>query len=274
MNTAPGRACVAACAAGAEVIRRAHEARSSPAPGGEFAVDRKGRINLVTTVDHEAESAVVALLRERFPEVPILAEERGMVGGPAADRRFIVDPLDGTTNFAHGFPVFCVSVAYELDGEIVAGAVLDPTREELFTAEAGGGAFLNGAPIRVSDASDLEDALLATGFPYEAEAMDRALALFSRIMRSARAVRRAGSAALDLCSVAAGRLDGFWEEALRAWDTAAGELIVREAGGAVTAFDGGRFENGGPNIAATNGRLHPALLEVLRRSRASLDAGG
>ena len=268
MNTGPGRACVEAAAAGAEVVRAAHAGRASD----EFRITRKGRINLVTTVDREAERAVVATLKGRFPEVPILAEESGFHAGAAADRRFVVDPLDGTTNFTHGFPVFCVSVAYELEGEVVAGAVLDPVRGELFSAEAGYGATADGAPIRVSSTSVLTDALLATGFPYEREPMERALDLFCRVMRRVRAVRRAGSAALDLCSVAAGRFDGFWEETLRAWDTAAGELIVREAGGRVTDFDGARFRNGGPNIIATNGHLHGPLRELLAAAREQ--AGG
>ncbi len=267
MNTAPGRACVEACSAGARVIREAHAARLADPGTGRFSVDRKSRIDLVTSVDHEAESAVVATLGRLFPDVPILAEERGLVGGSRTDCRFVVDPLDGTTNFTHGFPVFCVSIAYEFEGEIVAGAVLDPNRDELFTAEAGAGAARNGAPIRVSEVSRLDEALLGTGFPYDRESMDRALALFTRIMRRVRAVRRAGSAALDLCSVASGRLDAFWEETLRAWDTAAGELIVREAGGRVTDFEGGPFTNGGPNIAATNAALHGALLDLLAAAK-------
>lgn len=263
MKTPAGRACVAAAEAGAVVVRNAHHARAERA----FGVDLKGPIDLVTAVDHAAETAIVDCLQRLQPSVPILAEERGMVGGSKAGCRFIVDPLDGTTNFAHGFPVFSVSIAYEEGGQVVAGAVLDPVREELFTAEAGGGAHLNGAPIRVSGAARMEHALLATGFPYSREAMDRALELFVRIMRRARAVRRAGSAALDLCSVAAGRLDAFWEETLRAWDTAAGEVIVREAGGVVSDFEGRPFTNGGPNIAVSNGLLHPALLAILREAR-------
>ena len=264
MNTAAGRACVEAAAAGAAVIRDAHAARGAR----RFTVNRKGPINLVTAVDRDAEAAVIERLRRRFPSVPILAEEQGALPGSRSDCRFIVDPLDGTTNFAHGFPVFCVSVAYEEEGEVVAGAVLDPTRNELFTAEAGAGSLLNGAPIRVSETDELASALLATGFPYSREAMDRALDLFAAIMRRARAVRRAGSAALDLCSVAAGRFDGFWEETLRSWDTAAGELIVREAGGRVTDFDGRPFRNGDPDIAVSNGPLHSALLEMLAEARA------
>ena len=263
MKTAAGRACVEAAEVGAEVIRQAHRER----PEGGFGVNLKGPIDLVTAVDEAAETAIVECLQRLQPSVPILAEERGAIGGTKTGCRFIVDPLDGTTNFAHGFPVFAVSIAYEEGTEVVAGAVLDPVREELFTAEAKAGAYLNGDPIRVSVTSDMQSALLATGFPYSREAMDRALDLFVRIMRRARAVRRAGSAALDLCSVAAGRLDAFWEETLRAWDTAAGEVIVREAGGQVTDFDGGPFRNGGPNIAVSNGRLHPALLEILREAR-------
>lgn len=264
MRSAAGRACVEAAEAGAGVVRRAHRARAERA----FGVDLKGPIDLVTAVDHAAETAIVECLQRLQPSVPILAEERGMVGGSKAGCRFIVDPLDGTTNFAHGFPVFAVSIGYEEDGEVVAGAVLDPLREELFTAEAGRGAHLNGVPIRVSPTAEMQHALLATGFPYSREAMDRALDLFVRIMRRVRAVRRAGSAALDLCCVAAGRLDAFWEETLRAWDTAAGEVIVREAGGLVSDFDGGPFSNGGPNIAVSNGALHPALLEILAEARA------
>ena len=264
MRSAAGRACVEAAEAGAGIVRRAHRARAERA----FGVDLKGPIDLVTAVDHAAETAIVECLQRLQPSVPILAEERGVVGGSKAGCRFIVDPLDGTTNFAHGFPVFAVSIGYEEDGEVVAGAVLDPLREELFTAEAGRGAHLNGVPIRVSPTAEMQHALLATGFPYSREAMDRALDLFVRIMRRVRAVRRAGSAALDLCCVAAGRLDAFWEETLRAWDTAAGEVIVREAGGLVSDFDGGPFSNGGPNIAASNGALHPALLEILAEARA------
>ncbi len=270
LKTAPGRACVEAAHAGAAVIREAHRARAERG----FGVDLKGPIDLVTAVDHAAETAIVECLQRLQPSVPILAEERGMVGGSKTGCRFIVDPLDGTTNFAHGFPVFAVSIAYEEGGDVVAGAVLDPVREEFFTAEKNAGAHLNGAPIRVSRTAAIESALLATGFPYSQEAMDRALELFVRIMRRARAVRRAGSAALDLCSVAAGRIDAFWEETLRAWDTAAGEVIVREAGGQVTDFDGGPFSNGDPTIAVSNGRLHPALLQILAEARQASPPSG
>ncbi len=263
MKSREAAACVAAAKEGAAVIRKAHGERASR----QFVVDYKDRIDIVTEVDRAAEERVIEALQARCPDVPILAEERGEVGGARSGCRFVVDPLDGTTNFAHGFPVFAVSVAYEEDGRIRAGAVLDPTRDELFAAEEREGASLNGVPIRVSSTSRFERALLATGFPYTREAMDRALRLFVGIMREARAVRRAGSAALDLCGVAAGRLDGFWEETLRAWDTAAGELVVREAGGRVTDYEGGMFVNGGPNIIASNKILHPALLEMIAHHR-------
>ena len=265
-----GRVCVEAARAGAEVLLEAHGKRSRHG----WRVSRKGRINLVTEVDERAEAVVVETLQRLAPGIPILAEEGGETAGDRADCRFIVDPLDGTTNFAHGYPVFCVSIAFEESGEAVAGAVCDPVRGELFTAEAGRGAWLGSGRLRTSAETNLEAALLATGFPYTRAAMEEALALFSHVLLRVRAVRRAGSAALDLCSVAAGRLDGFWEEALRAWDTAAGELIVREAGGRVTDFAGKTFRNGGPNIAATNGPLHPALLAVVERGPESGQARG
>lgn len=259
MRTAAGRACTAAALAGAAVVREAHAGRGSI----DFSIRYKGPVDLVTEVDRKAEEAIIARLRRDCPEVPILAEERGTVAGARTDRRFLVDPLDGTTNFAHGFPVFAVSVAYEERGTVLAGAVVDPVREEVFAAERGAGARRNDSPIAVSSATDLERALLATGFPYSREALERALVRFSAMMRRARAVRRAGSAALDLCWLAAGRLDGFWEEGLRVWDTAAGELIVREAGGRVTDFAGNPFANGGPNLTASNGGIHEELLRLL-----------
>ena len=262
MKTAVGSACAAAAFAGAEVVREAHEARGARDLGVRF----KGPADLVTEVDRRAEEVVISRLRRDFPEVPILAEERGRVAGTREDRRFLVDPLDGTTNFAHGFPVFSVSVAYEERGETAAGVVVDPLRGETFAAEAGRGATLDGDPISVSSTGELRESLLATGFPYAAEPLERALARFSAMMRSVRSVRRAGSAALDLCWVAAGRLDGFWEESLHAWDTAAGDLIVREAGGRVTDYAGGPFANGGPNLLATNGAVHDRLLRLLEET--------
>ena len=182
-----------------------------------------------------------ALLGERFPDHDILAEELGGAATAGRSHRWVFDPLDGTTNFAHGVPIFCASLGLEIDGEAVVGAVFDPNRHELFTAERGVGAWLNGTPIRVSSTAALIDALLVTGFPYDVHAtLDQVIGLFSAFVGEARAVRRLGSAAIDLCWVAAGRMDGFWEERLQPWDTCAAALLVQEAGGHVTGLDGGR----------------------------------
>jgi len=178
--------------------------------------------------------------------------------------RWIIDPLDGTVNFAHGFPMFCVSIAFEAAGLVEYGVVYDPLREELFEARRGGGATLNGQPIKVSSIDRLDAALLATGFPYDIrERLPETLERLGRVMAVAQGVRRAGSAALDLCYVASGRLDGFFEENLKPWDTAAGTLIVTEAGGRVSTFSGGPYELTSPNIVASNGKLHSNLLVFL-----------
>lgn len=193
----------------------------------------------------------------------MLAEEGGESPG-SKTRRFIVDPLDGTTNFAHGYPHFAVSIAYEQEGEIAAGVVYDPLRGELFTAEKGEGAFLNGKRLRVSDARLLDKALLVTGFPYDLkEDIAATLRFFNRFMGEARAIRRDGSAALNLAYVAAGRFDGYWEEKLGAWDTAAGSLLVSEAGGRMSDFFGGVFKCHGRSVLATNGLLHDSMQQVL-----------
>jgi len=178
--------------------------------------------------------------------------------------RWIIDPLDGTVNFAHGFPMFCVSIAFEAGGVVEYGVVYDPLREELFEGRRGGGAFLNGEPIKVSAVERLDEALLATGFPYDIrERLPETLGRLGRVMAVAQGVRRGGSAALDLCYVAAGRLDGFWEENLKPWDTAAGVLMVSEAGGRISTFSGGAYELTSPNIAVSNGALHQSLLDCL-----------
>ena len=238
--------------------------------GSGFRVDKKGEIDLVTEVDLECERMARALLGERFPEHDILAEEQGATrGGPSASRhRWVFDPLDGTTNYAHGLPIFCSSLALEIDGRPEVGAVYDPTRKELFTAEAGMGARLNGETLRVSQGAALIDALLVTGFPYDVHARAGDLvALFGAFLARARAVRRLGSAALDLCYVAAGRLDGFWEQHLKPWDVSAGALILQEAGGRITGFDGVPFDAAAGHLVASNGGIHDEMLAVIREFR-------
>ncbi len=233
--------------------------------GTGFKVDKKGTIDLVTEVDLEVERAARALLGARFPEHDILAEEMGG-GRSTASHRWVFDPLDGTTNFAHGIPIFCSSLALEIDGEAVVGAVFDPIRQELFTAERGVGAWLNGQPLRVSTAGHLIDAVLVTGFPYDVHAtLDEVIGLFAAYVGQARAIRRLGSAAIDLCWVAAGRMDGFWEQRLQPWDTRAGALLVQEAGGRISGLDGGTWDPAGGHLLASNGHLHDQMIEVAAR---------
>jgi len=236
--------------------------------GGDFRVDKKGTIDLVTEVDVEVERMFRTLVSERFPDHQVLAEELG--GAEIAPRGpcWVFDPIDGTTNFTHGLPIFCASLALEIDGAAEVAAIYDPTRKELFTAERGGGAFLNGRPLRVSATDQLVDAMLVTGFPYDVHTrIDEIVGLFARFVGRARAVRRLGSAALDLCYVAAGRFDGFWEVQLHPWDFAAGILIVAEAGGQVSDYAGAPVRIASSEIVASNGLLHPAMLEVLASVR-------
>jgi myo-inositol-1(or 4)-monophosphatase len=236
--------------------------------GGTFQVDKKGTIDLVTEVDLAVERMFRALVAARFPDHQILAEELGGAAVVPPGPCWVFDPIDGTTNFAHGLPIFCASLALEIDGEAQIAAVYDPTRKELFTAERGGGAFLNGAPLRVSRTEGLVDAMLVTGFPYDVHSrVDEIVGLFAAFVGQARAVRRLGSAAIDLCYVAAGRLDGFWESDLKPWDIAGGALIVAEAGGRVTGTDGSAFTSRGGHVLATNGRLHDDMLGVIRSFR-------
>jgi myo-inositol-1(or 4)-monophosphatase len=241
--------------------------------GRIHAPERKGRIDLVTEFDRRSEALLLGELRRRFPTHGILAEESGAhaagggaPGAPDSDAvRWIIDPLDGTTNFAHNYPFFAVSIAAESAGSLVAGAVFDPVRDELFSAAAGHGATLNDVPLHVSAIERIEDALLVTGFPYDVrERPEPVLSTFREFLTRAQGVRRDGSAALNLCYLAAGRFDGFWERGLSPWDMAAGALIVREAGGRVTDFDDGPLDLTARRILATNGRLHGAMREILR----------
>ena len=248
-----------------EIVLRAGDIQMVRRASG-FTVEKKGAIDLVTEVDIECERMFRSAVAERFPDHDVLAEEFGDTSGdrPASRFRWIFDPLDGTTNYAHGLPIFCASLALEIDGRIEVGAIYDPTRRELFTAERGGGAFLNGVALHVSPAAMLLDALLVTGFPYDVHQQNGDLvALFGAFLGRAQAVRRLGSAALDLCYVAAGRFDGFWEQFLKPWDVAAGSLIVEEAGGRITGMDGSAFDVTAGHLVASNGALHDQLLEVI-----------
>jgi myo-inositol-1(or 4)-monophosphatase len=229
----------------------------------------KGRIDLVTDIDRRSEASIVGFLHRRFPDYAILSEEgQGYDGKGGA--RWIVDPLDGTTNYAHGFPFFSVSIALEHQGTLRCGVVYDPLREEWFTAVRGGGAFLNEEPIHVSDTDRLEEAILATGFPYDMkESRDNNMNHFYDFSMRAQAVRRPGVASIDLAYVAAGRLDGFWEFKLKAWDIAAGALMVTEAGGRVTDFGGGPLDIFRAEIVASNPHVHHAMLQVLALPRSS-----
>jgi myo-inositol-1(or 4)-monophosphatase len=226
----------------------------------------KGDINIVTEADLMAENHLRERIRARFPDHDLMAEESADAG-TGAEYRWVVDPLDGTTNYAHGYPVFCVSVALEHRGQIVLGAVYNPMLDECFSSLRGGGAFLNGRSLSVSRTDALTRSLLATGFPYDIrESLDNNLDHFKTLALKAQAIRRAGSAALDLAYVAAGRFDGFWELKLAPWDTAAGWLLVEEAGGRVTNLDGGPYHLYAPHILASNGTIHPALLDLLRQA--------
>ena len=235
--------------------------------GGVMQVDKKGAIDLVTNIDIEVERAFRAMIAERFPDHEVLGEEFAQAAEHDEVPRFcwVFDPVDGTTNYAHGLPIFCSSLALEIDGEPVVGAIYDPTRRELFSAERGHGAWLNGKPLRVSTPDTLIDSLLVTGFPYSVQQESEELVgLFAEFLRTSRAVRRLGSAALDLCYVAAGRFEAFWEQKLNPWDVSAGALIVAEAGGRVTDSTGAPFSSRTGSIVASNGRIHDAVLDTIR----------
>jgi myo-inositol-1(or 4)-monophosphatase len=228
-------------------------------------VDYKGIINLVTEMDRESERLVVDILRDAFPDYGILGEEGARTTDPYT-HRWIIDPLDGTTNYSRAYPLFAVSIALEKQGEVVLGVVYNPVLDELFTAEKGQGASLNGQPIHVNRASDLGKSLLATGFPYDSWSNPlNNCAEFVRFIQSTISVRCDGVASLDLCHTACGRLDGYWELDLEPWDMAAGALIVQEAGGVVTTVDGRPFNHLQRGVLASNESLHMRMLELLNK---------
>ncbi len=231
-------------------------------------VSRKSNpIDLVTEADRESEAAIIETIHRVFPTHAVLAEESGATAHES-DHRWIVDPLDGTTNYAHKFPAFCVSIAYERRGRVEFGLVFDALHKECFTARRGKGSKLNGRPIRVSSAGTLGASLLTTGFPYDRRERRRFyLCFWEEFMRRVQGVRRSGAAALDLCYLACGRIDGFWEFGLKAWDVAAGSLLIQEAGGRVTNMDGTPLDLTAGNILATNGRIHDEMMEVIRATR-------
>ncbi len=257
-------ACEFARAAGA-VLLEGH--------GRVHAPEKKGRIDLVTEYDRRSEEVLLSMIRERFPHHAVLAEESGAHAArdaAAAVTRWICDPLDGTTNYAHNYPFFCVSVGVEVHGVLAAGVVYDPVRDELFAAAAGEGATLNDRPIRVTGVAQLGDALLVTGFPYDVrESPERHLPLFQDFLLRAQGVRRDGSAALNLAYLAMGRFDGMWEGNLSPWDVAAGSLLVREAGGVVSDYAGDEMRLDGRRLVAANPALHARLLEVIVRHPAA-----
>jgi myo-inositol-1(or 4)-monophosphatase len=250
-------------------------AREAAVEAGKYIFEHIGKIrdisykegvnNLVTDVDRASESIIMDKIKEAFPEHSILAEESGEYFREE-EFKWVIDPLDGTVNYAHTFPFFCVSIGVMKGSAAKVAVVYDPVRDELFTAQEGGGAYVNDAAIKVSSAPSLKDSLVATGFAYTMEGKASNMALFAKIMGKAQALRRAGSAALDLCYVACGRMDGFWELNLSPWDTAAGQLIVSEAGGEVSTLDRGKYDIHKKEILATNGIIHDELSNILTGS--------
>jgi len=226
----------------------------------------KGDINLVTEMDVRSERTIVEMLHGAFPDHGVVAEEETKLCN-ASGYTWVIDPLDGTTNYAHGYPCFAVSIALKHEEDVILGVVYDPMRDELFVAQKGLGAYLNGKQINVSAVDTLIKSLLATGFPYDRKVSDKNnLSYFYDLLMASQEVRRDGSAALDLCYVAAGRLDGFWELKLKPWDVAAGSLVVNEAGGLVSDLSGNRFDIHAEEILASNGRIHRQMIKVLQKS--------
>jgi myo-inositol-1(or 4)-monophosphatase len=229
---------------------------------GKVAIEYKGEVDLVTQADRRSEELIVGRIRKQWPDHDLIGEE-GSRRETGSDFRWYVDPLDGTTNFAHGFPVFCVSMALEHRGERIAGVVYDPTRNEMFAAEKGAGSRLNGAPIHVSKTARLAESLVATGFPSYKRHKNPNIHFYHQITLRTHGVRRAGSAAIDLCYVACGRFDAFWEFNLNSWDTAAGVLLVQEAGGRVTSFSDAPFNIDSREVLATNTLVHAEMLKEM-----------
>ena len=227
-------------------------------------ITKKGEIDLVTEADYQAEETLIKTIRRYFPQDNILAEEAGK-NERTSNRTWLIDPLDGTTNFVHGFPFFSVSIGLEAKGEMVVGVVLNPFMHERFEGTKGKGAFLNHKPIAVSRTNHLKEALLATGFPYDIrETHEEVLNRFKKMVISAQGVRRPGSASLDMCYVAAGKLDGFWEQGLKPWDTAAGVIIVEEAGGKLSTFQGTHYTPYRKSIVAANPFVHAQIIETMK----------
>jgi len=232
--------------------------------GKIWKVYYKGKDNIVTDIDKKAEDIIIKEINSVFPDHSVLSEERKPQIG-RSPYKWVIDPIDGTTNFAHAFPFFCVSIALEYSGKVILGVVYDPMRKELFYAEKGKGAYLNNRRINVSKAKRLADSFLATGFSYGPKRKDKNIKNFSNFLTRTMAIRRAGSAALDLCYVACGRFDGFWEMGLHPWDSAAASLIVTEAKGLVTKFDGSGFTPYDKELLASNGFVHAQMVKILSR---------
>jgi len=233
--------------------------------GRALQVSNKGEIDLVTEADLASEKLIIERIKSHYPRHAILAEESGAIEFVfgTTDWKWIIDPLDGTTNYAHGYPCFCVSIGLEHAGSIEIAVIYDPMRDEMFAAERGQGANLNGRRMRVSDVEDLNSAMLCTGFPYNVRERPNFARDFANFTMEAQAVRRDGSAAIDLAYIACGRFDGFWEDGLNAWDVAAGVLLIEEAGGLVTDFAGEKLNIYTPKVLASNGLVHNAMRRVL-----------
>lgn len=233
--------------------------------GTSIEVNKKGDINLVTEADLASEALIIDRIKSYFPKHSVLAEESGaaVVDG-LSTWKWIIDPLDGTTNYAHGYPCFAVTIALEHESEIKLGVTFDPTRDEMFSAERGNGASLNNRPIRVSNTEQLSEALIVTGFPYDFKSKPQFASHLTDFLYHARGVRRDGSAAIDMAYVASGRFDGFWEEGLNPWDMAAGVLLIEEAGGQVTGYDRSKFSIYAPPVLASNGIIHTQMAAILK----------